>query len=131
MKDIAAHPTLVRIWRFGLVGFVATLVHAGVGMGLHHGAGMSPLWANFFAFTAAVVVSFVGQSRLTFPEATADRRAFGRFVCVALFGLGLNQVIVGIVTGPFGQPYWVGLALVVTTVPVATYNLMRLWAFRD
>ena len=131
MKQEARLGMAARIWRFGVVGFLSTIVHVGVGMGLHHGVGMSPLWSNGLAFTAAVIFSFYGQSRVTFPEATADGSAFLRFFAVACVGFALNQIIVWVVTGPlFEQPYWVGLAIVVTTVPVATFNMMRFWAFR-
>lgn len=130
MKDTIEIGIVSRVWRFGVVGVVATLVHVAVGMGLHHGAGTSPLWANGVAFTVAVVVSFLGQTRLTFPEATADRSAFLRFFAVALLGFSLNQLVVWVVTGPFAGPYWIGLAIVVSTVPVVTFLSLRYWALR-
>lgn len=130
MRDTIDIGIVSRVWRFGVVGGVSTLVHVAVGMGLHHGMGASPLWANGVAFTVAVGVSFLGQTRLTFPEATADGRAFLRFLAVALLGFGLNQLIVWIATGPFGGPYWVGLAIVVTTVPFVTFLSLRYWALR-
>lgn len=130
MKDTIEIGIVSRVWRFGVVGVIATVVHVTVGMGLHHGAGASPLWANGVAFCVAVVVSFLGQTRLTFPESTADSAAFLRFFAVALFGFGLNQLIVWLVTEPFGGPYWVGLAIVVASVPVVTFTALRYWALR-
>ena len=119
-----------RVWRFGVVGVAATIVHVAVGMGLHHGAGASPLWANGVAFSVAVVVSYLGQTRLTFPEASAGAAAFLRFLAVALLGFGLNQMIVWIVTGPLGGPYWIALAIVIATVPMVTFLSLRHWALR-
>jgi putative flippase GtrA len=55
--------TLRQISRFGFVGIVATAVHVGVGLGLHEGADMRPLWANLIAFCCALGVSFFGQIR--------------------------------------------------------------------
>ncbi len=119
-----------RLGRFGVVGIVATAVHVAAGLGLHHLAGASPLWANGIAFSVAVVVSFLGQSRLTFPEATADGAAFVRFVAAALLGFGLNQVIVWAVTSPLDAPYWVALLAVLVSVPAINFCVIRYWALR-
>ena len=48
--------TLRQISRFGLVGIIATAVHVGVGLGLHEGADLRPLWANLIAFGCALGV---------------------------------------------------------------------------
>ena len=130
MKPESGMGLLVRLWRFGVVGFIATVVHVAAGLGLHHGAGASPLWANGIAFSIAVVVNFLGQSRLTFPEAIAGGGTFVRFVLAALMGFALNQAIVWAVTGPLGEPYWLALALVLAIVPALSFCAMRFWAFR-
>ena len=119
-----------RLGRFGLVGLIATAIHVGVGLGLHHAFAVPPLWANGVAFSVAVVANFAGQSRLTFPEAVAGGRAFLRFVIAALLAFLLNQLIVWAVTGPLGRPYWVALAIVLASVPVLSFCAMRFWAFR-
>ncbi len=115
---------------FGVIGLIATAVHVIVGLGLHNGLGIAPLVANFFGFCCALCVSFFGQTRFTFPAATADLSAFVRFASVALTGLGLNQLIVWIVTSPLGQPYWLALIIILSTVPVVTFMLLKFWALR-
>ena len=122
--------TLRQISRFGFVGIVATAVHVGVGLGLHEGAGLRPLWANLVAFGCALGVSFLGQTRLTFPDAAADGGAFVRFAVVAVSGLGLNQSIVWLVTSVFARPYWLALAIVIFTVPGITFLLLKFWALK-
>lgn len=119
-----------QIGRFGVVGAVATGVHLVVGLGLHHGAGLVPFWANLVAFCCALGVSFLGQTRLTFPDATADGGAFLRFAGVALTGLALNQVLVWLVTSAFGGPYWLALTIIFATVPWITFALLKFWALR-
>lgn len=121
---------LKQLSRFGMVGVVATAVHATVGLGLHNGAGMPAFWANLIAFCCALGVSFLGQTRLTFPDRVADGAAFARFAVVALSGLGLNQAIVWMVTSHFGRPYWLSLTIIIFTVPVATFLLLKFWALR-
>jgi putative flippase GtrA len=122
--------TLRQISRFGFVGVLATAVHVTVGLGLHEGAGMAPLWANLIAFCCALMVSFFGQTRLTFPDATADGGAFVRFTVVAVSGLTLNQIIVWLVTSLLAGPYWLALVIIVFTVPAFTFVLLKFWALR-
>ena len=117
-----------QLSRFGVVGVVATVVHAVVGLGLHNGLGVAPLIANLFGFCCALCVSFFGQTRLTFPSATANLGAFMRFVAVALTGLTLNQLLVWIVTGLLAQPYWLALAIIISTVPWVTFVMLKFWA---
>lgn len=119
-----------QLTRFGFVGAVATLTHLVVGLGLHHGLDVEPLWANLVAFCCALGVSFFGQTRLTFPHATADGSAFLRFVTVALTGLALNQAIVWLVTSAFAGPYWLALGIIFATVPWVTFVLLKFWALR-
>ena len=121
---------LRQISRFGFVGVLATATHVGVGMGLHRGVDMAPLWANLVAFCCALGVSFLGQTRLTFPGAAADGGAFLRFTTVAITGLALNQAIVWVVTSALGGPYWLALAIIVATVPWITFGLLKFWALR-
>ena len=123
-------PSLRQISRFGFVGVIATAVHVGVGLGLHEVAGMRPLWANLIAFGCALGVSFFGQTRLTFPDSSADGGAFVRFSVVAVSGLGLNQTIVWVVTSVFASPYWLALAIIICTVPGITFLLLKFWALR-
>lgn len=105
-------------------------MHVGVGLGLHDGAGMQPLWANRIAFCCPLGVSFFGQTRLTFPDSTADGGAFARFAVVAVSGLGLNQLIVWVVTSIFGGPYRLALSIIIFTVPCVTFMLLKFWALR-
>jgi putative flippase GtrA len=121
---------LRQLSRFGLVGVIATAVHMVVGLGLHEGAGIHAFWANLVAFCCALGVSFLGQTRFTFPDTTADRAAFKRFVVVALSGLGLNQLIVWVANSLFGIPYWLTLVIIISTVPVMTFLLLKFWALR-
>ena len=119
-----------QVSRFGLVGLTATAVHAGVGLSLHHGAGLPAFWANILAFCCAVVVSFLGQTRLTFPGSARGGGAFGRFAAVAVTGLTLNQLLVWLVTSAFGGPYWLALVVIIGPVPAVTFAALKFWALR-
>jgi len=122
--------SISQISRFGFVGIVATVVHVSIGLGLHEGFDVWPFWANLIAFCCALMVSFFGQTRLTFPDATADSGAFMRFTIVAVTGLSLNQITVWLVTSVFLGPYWLALAIIIFTVPAFTFVMLKFWALR-
>jgi putative flippase GtrA len=122
--------TLEQLSRFGFVGVMATAVHVGVGLGLNEGAGIPPLWANLIAFCCALGVSFFGQTWLTFPGSATDSGAFIRFSVIAVSGLGLNQLIVWVVTSLLERPYWLALTIIILTVPGITFLLLKFWALR-
>jgi putative flippase GtrA len=121
---------LRQFGRFGFVGMLSTATHITVGLGLHEAAGVGPQLANFTAFLCALGVSFLGQTRLTFPGAAMGRGAFARFTLVAVTGLGLNQIIVWLVTSVFAGPYWLALAFIIGTVPAGTFLMLKFWALR-
>lgn len=121
---------LEQLSRFGFVGITATVVHVCIGLGLNEIAGIEPLWANLIAFGCALGVSFFGQTRLTFPGSATDGGAFFRFAVIAVSGLGLNQLIVWVVTSLLGRPYWLALAIIILTVPGITFLLLKFWALR-
>ena len=122
--------TLKQLSRFGAVGIVATSVHVAVGLGLEKGAGVPPFWANLVAFACALGVSFFGQTRLTFSGSARGARSFARFTTVAVSGLAMNQAIVWLVTSVFGGPYELALAIIIATVPAATFLALKFWALR-
>lgn len=119
-----------QLYRFGFVGIVATAVHVAIGSGLHYGLHVDAFVANLIAFCCALGVSFLGQTRLTFPDSTADGVAFMRFATVALTGLALNQSLVWLITSQLGYPYWLSLAIIISTVPGVTFLLLKFWALR-
>ncbi len=120
-----------QIFVFGVTGVIATLVHVGVGMFLHHGAGLTPFLANIFAFLCAAGVTLFGNSRIAFADRNKDRSDLPKAAATILLGLALNQGLVLLITGPLAQPYLVALAVIIVTVPAVTFLLFKFWAFRD
>lgn len=119
-----------QLARFGFVGIVATAVHVAIGLGLNKGLGIWPFWANLVAFCCALGVSFYGQTRFTFRGSHSGNGAFARFTLVAVTGLGMNQAIVWLVTSVFAASYELALAIIIVTVPAATFLLLKFWALR-
>ena len=117
-----------RVMTFGLVGVLATAIHVTVASALIEGAGWPAGLANGAAFCVATLVSYSLNSRLTFRQAMS-RRKLGRFVAVAGAGAALSMAIS---TGAewYGLHYLVGIALVVTSLPLLTFLAHSRWTYR-
>lgn len=115
--------------RFAVVGGTATLTHVALAMLCYEILDLRPLWANFFAFCGAVLVSYLGNHRWTFAMRGEHLSRFPRFVVIALTGLALNQSIVYATVEVMGWDYRVALACVITIVPTLSFLLNRGWVF--
>ncbi len=121
--------TVVQLTRFGLVGIAATLVHIGVAW-LVHATGASPLLANAAGFLAAFALSYLGHFYWTFSQREGHPKRLPRFVVVAGVGFALSNAIVWGAVVLVGAPFELALAVILVSVPTATWLLSRLWAFR-
>src|SRR5688572_8010680 len=84
---------LGRLLRFGLVGGLATVTHAGVALAALSLFRQAPLLANFSGFCVAFVVSFCGHALFTFRSGLSLARAL-RFSAVALASVSLSSGLV-------------------------------------
>jgi putative flippase GtrA len=117
--------------RFLAVGLTSTAVHVLVGLCVAEFAGWAPWAANIVAFLVAMVVSYVGNSLVTFKVSARRADAFARFAMLSACAFVLNQGIVTIATEMLGWSYIAALGLVVLTVPAATFLLAKYWALAE
>jgi putative flippase GtrA len=82
-----------RIARFGLVGILATGVHAGVSLSAYRFLGVLPVVANGSGFCAALLFSMAGHARFTYRQPLSWARAL-RFLVVALSSVLLSSTLV-------------------------------------
>jgi putative flippase GtrA len=116
---------------FAVVGALATATHLATALLARKGFGASPMAANFAGYAASVGVSYLGNARFTFGRPALHGAQFVRFLVVSLAGLCLNQAITWLMAVRLGLPFWVALGAVVTVVPVFSFLVSRLWAFRE
>ena len=123
-----------QLSKFASVGVVATGVHALV-YGFV-GRLLEPMLANLIAFLIAFVFSYLGHFLWTFRTQTEGQKvhkAFPyqlRFLVVALSGLLLNTWVVWAVTEWFEMDYLYAVVPMVFIVPLVTFALAKLWAFK-
>jgi putative flippase GtrA len=123
-----------QITKFASVGLMATVVHAIV-YGLL-GTLIAPILANLLAFFIAFIFSYIGHFLWTFRAQTRGHtvhKAFAyqlRFMTVAVMGLLLNSLAVWVVTEWLQLDYLFALVPMVFMVPLFTFALAKLWAFK-
>ena len=120
---------IARWFRFGIVGGVATFVHAALLFVFVEHVGIDAKWATVFGYAVAGVVAYFGHYYITFCSSEPHRRAFPGFALSATTGATLNVVIFAIVMDGLGATYWSAFACVVVLVPVVTYCLAKWLAF--
>ncbi len=120
-----------QVFRFGVVGGIATATHVVAFLSLVGVLQSKPIWANFIAWATAVSVSFVGHYYWTFRRIACRSMAstIPRFVLVSLSGLGLNTLVVVVVVQLAHAPYTIAALLMATVVPSAIFVLSKYWAF--
>jgi len=125
---VPARDTLVRLFRFGVSGVIATGVHVAVATPLIYLLHASQVGANGVAFVVANVASYLLNTLWSFG-ATPTRDSYLRFLIVSLLGLAMT---LGISAGAqaLGFGYWAGLAAILSVVPVVTFVLHRTWTYR-
>ena len=131
MSRPLASPLVGQIVRFGIVGGAASATHFAVALGLERFAHLAPWIANIFAFVAALGVSYLGNSVITFEVQARRAGAFARFALVSAVAFALNQSIVVLLTGPGHWPYWMALCVVLVVVPPLTFVVSKYWALAE
>lgn len=118
-----------QLWRYGLIGVVATGAHYALLAALVEGARMGPGPASAFAAGVGAVVAYLLNRRYTFGAAAPHRRALPRFLLTATLGAAGNGLIVWSASATWGWHYLAAQALATITVLFLTFQLNRRWAF--
>lgn len=119
-----------RLFRFGLVGCSAFLVHWLVVV-LIVPLGLEPLLANIVGYLTAFQVSYWGHRCCTFQaQALSHRQTLPRFLAVSVSSFAGNEFMYFLLLRYTQLDYRVSLVLVLAVVASATFLLSHNWAFR-
>ena len=121
---------LVQFIRFASVGLGATTIHLVTAWIFHNVAQIGPLAANAIGFCTAFAASYLGHFHWTFERHTGHGTHLPRFLVVAGFGFACTHAITWAVTQVAEASFNIALLAIVLTVPLTTWTLSRLWAFR-
>ena len=85
---------LVQIFKFVIVGGIATLIDWIIYFICYHFIGIEPLIANIISFTISVIYNFWASIKYVFDVKGNNKRNFIIFIVFALIGLGINEIII-------------------------------------
>jgi putative flippase GtrA len=119
----------VRLLPFGLVGAFAALVHYSVAIASVALLHFHPQVGNVCGYLVALVVSYLGQSRFTFPDAERRSNNFLRFTITSLSAFLLNALAYAALLRWTSLDYRIALFLVLLGVAAFTFLVLNKWVF--
>ena len=115
---------LEQIMRFGIVGVIAFVIDYGVLLVLTEVAGVHYLISSAIAFLVSVIFNYIMS--VTFVFETDKNRSkgaeFGLFAIMSAGGLGINQLMMWLLSDLMFIPYQ--LSKILTTAVVMVYNFV-------
>lgn len=115
--------------RFSVVGIGATLTYLLVSNLLISLDAVPAAVASLLAYLAGMLVSYLGQSRLTFRVDRHPPAQLARFCVLSIAGIAISYATVAIAEHGLGvAPFW-GTVATVVLVPLLSFVLMRAWVF--
>lgn len=126
-RTSAAVALVGQLVRFGLVGGLAAAVHGGLFIGFV-ALGLPGYLANAFAFALAFIISYLGHSRWTFPDAGRSGRLAGFGLTTAL-GFLLNSGFAIILVDVMKVPAWVAALPMIAVTPLVVFVLLKTRVF--
>lgn len=114
---------------FAFVGLVAAAVHYLLAVFCVSVLGFSPQAGNAGGYTVALLVSYLGQSRLTYSIDSGRRHTFARFATVSGCGFMFNSIAYTSLLRWTRLDYRLSLILVLAASAAVSYTLLRNWVF--
>ena len=120
----AQEDLIVQIFKFLVVGGIATIIDWVIYFVLYHFVKIPPLIANIMSFTVSVIYNYWASCKYVF-KVTKDKsklRLFIEFIIFAVIGLGINEVIIFALYNKAG---WNAMLVkVLATIIVMTFNFI-------
>lgn len=113
------------------VGVIAAIVHYGLLIGLHEGAGVPVVPATLNGYVAGGIVSYLLNRRHTYASDRPHAEAGWRFALVAFVGFCLTWLLMRGLVDKLGAPYLPAQILTTGIVLVWSFFAHKLFSFRE
>ncbi|TAK73602.1 MAG: GtrA family protein [Gammaproteobacteria bacterium] len=118
-----------QLFRFGIVGATAAVLHMSVVVLLVQTQGLAPLVANIAGFIVAFQLSYWGHRLWTFSDThVLHRTALPRLLIVQLINFAANEALFYFFL-MLHLPYLIALLLVLMILPIFTFFSSKKWVF--
>ncbi len=121
---------LARFSRYAAWGVLGTGVHYLVLVLAVRVAGMEPVVASTLGAVAGALVNYLLNHRYTFAGNAPHRASAPRYFAVALAGMALNALLMGLFVHGLALHYLLSQLLASGVVLGATYLANSVWSFR-
>jgi putative flippase GtrA len=123
---------LVKLFSYGMIGLVGTLIHFSVLVFLVEVFHIEPVLSSSIGFIVTVIVSFYLNRRFTFRTTSSKTTvAFIKYTVVSCLGFILNSVIMYGSVHILSLHYSIAQVIVVVLLPISNFLLNNFWTFRE
>lgn len=119
----------MQFLKFALVGCAAAVAHYGTLVILAELAHVPPVPASAAGFIAGGIVSYILNYEHVFQSDQSHTPTAGKFLAVALCGLGFNSALMYVLTALIGVHYLASQLTATMVVMVWSYSANRYWTF--
>lgn len=85
---------LSQIFKFIIVGGIATIIDWVIYYICYHFIGIEPILANIISFSISVIYNFWASTKYVFNTTGDKKKNFIIFIVLAVVGLGINELII-------------------------------------
>ncbi|TQE99636.1 MAG: hypothetical protein FKY71_07625 [Spiribacter salinus] len=124
-------PVLGELALFTVAGAIATLLQFVILILLSTRGGVPVVLASTIGYAAAAGLNYLLNYHLTFRASRAHGSSATRFAMVVLTGIGLNALLMALLTGIVGAPYLPAQAVTVVLVFIWNFAAHRAWSFQS
>jgi putative flippase GtrA len=119
-----------RMFRFGLVGLLATLVYVVVTAAANEAFGVAPVLASIVGQSTSTAVSYFGHSSFSFRVEPNHRDFLWRFLAIAALAFALAAGVTWLIADVAWLSPRIAIAAVTVLIPIVNYLCNRFWVFR-
>ena len=119
-----------RLFRFLLVGGVATLCQYAILIALVEGTSQDPVVSSAIGAFFGAMVNYWLNKTLTFQSSAHHTTTLPRFFVVAITAMALNALLMALFTNFVGFPYIFSQIITTVLIVLFTYNANRIWTFK-
>lgn len=134
MKQIKLKKEFIQFIKFGIVGFINTMIHYAIVNVGYYALGWHEQLCNFIAFVITIFSSYMLNGSFVFKK-EKEKRNFWKslakcYMAYSLTTLGLNALLLFIEEQQLGIPHYIATFMnLVVTVPL-NYLLNKFWIYK-
>ena len=131
MNKLISIQLMRQLFRFGIVGGLATLLNSVVFVILVDRLHIQPLLGNLLAFLSAFFVSYFGHSWWTFKNTKHSHEKLAKFLTTSLIGLAINSGFVWVLMHHLHQTAYVATLPMIFITPLLIFFINKFWVFQE